>query len=73
MYRELKSFYEFSTEHAMKIINFEKKKMIPLSKEQQESYEKTKICNIWDKKFEHKYTNDKIYRKIKDHCHYAGK
>ena len=46
MYRELKSFYEFSTEHAMKIINFEKKKMIPLLNEQQESYEKTKICNI---------------------------
>ena len=73
MYRALKSFYEFSTEHAMKIINFEKKKMIPLSNEQQESFEKTKICNIWNKKFEHKYINDKIYRKIKDHCHNAGK
>ena len=25
------------------------------------------------KKFEHKYTNDKNFCKIKDHCHYTGK
>ena len=30
----------------MKVINFEKKKMIPLTNKQQESYEKTKMCNI---------------------------
>ena len=30
----------------MKIINFEKKEMIPLTNEQQESYEKAKICYI---------------------------
>ena len=32
--------------YAVKIIDFEKKKMIPLINEQQESYEKEKICNI---------------------------
>lgn len=31
-------------EHEMKIINFEKMKMTPLTKEQKELYEKTKIC-----------------------------
>ena len=25
------------------------------------------------KKFEHKYTNDNNFCKIKDHCHYTGK
>ena len=40
----MKNFCESLREHAMKIINFEKKKIIPLTKEQQESYEKTKIC-----------------------------
>ena len=53
----------------MKVINFEKKKMIPLTNEQQELYKKTKICCICKKKFEHKYINNKDYQKAKDHCH----
>ena len=35
----MKKFCEFVKEHAMKIINFEKKKMKLLTKEQQKSYE----------------------------------
>ena len=35
----MKKFYEFVREHAMKIINFEKKKMKLLTKEHQKSYE----------------------------------
>ena len=35
----MKRFYEFLREHTMKIINFKKKKMKLLKKEQQESYE----------------------------------
>ena len=46
----MKKFYEFSREHAMKIINFKKKKMNLLTKEQQESYENEKICYICNKK-----------------------
>ena len=26
-----------------------------------------------EKKFKHKYTNDKYYHKFKDHCHYTSK
>ena len=37
---------KFVNLYAVKIIDFEKKKMIPLINEQQESYEKEKICNI---------------------------
>ena len=44
-------------EHATKIINFDKKKMIPLTNKQQESYEKTKIRYICKKKVGTKNTN----------------
>ena len=36
--------------HAMKIINFKKKKIELLTKEQQESYENAKICYVCLKK-----------------------
>ena len=39
----MKKFCEFLRKHTMKIINFEKKKMILLTNKQQESYEKTQI------------------------------
>ena len=43
-----------------------------LTKEQQESYENTKIRYMCKEIFENKYLKDKIYRKVRDHCHYAG-
>ena len=39
----MKKYCESLRKHSMKIINFENKKMIPLTNEQEESYEKTKI------------------------------
>ena len=42
----MKRFCEFLKEHAMKLINFKKKKMKLLTKKQQESYENGKICHI---------------------------
>ena len=53
----------------MKIINFQKKKMTLLKKEQQESYKNAKICYICQEKFENKYLKDKKYRKARDHSH----
>ena len=41
--------FESLREHAIKIINFEKIKIIPLAKEQQKSYKKTKIDQIYKK------------------------
>ena len=49
----------------MIIINFKKKKIKLLTNEQQESYEKAKICLICKEKFEEKYTKDKKYHKVK--------
>ena len=46
----MKKFCEFLRKHAMKIINFKKKKIKLLTKEQQESYANEKICYICKKR-----------------------
>ena len=68
----IKKFCESLREHAMKIMNFKKKKVKLLTKEQQESYENAKICYICKEKIENKYLKDKKYHKVRDHCHHAG-
>ena len=71
----MKKFWEYLREHAIKIINlinFKKKKMKLLTKEQQESYENAKIFYICKEKFEYKYLKDKKYCKVRDHSHYTG-
>ena len=55
----------------MKIINFKKKNMKLLTKEQQESYENAKLCYICKEIFKDKYVKDKKYCKVRDHCHYT--
>ena len=57
-------------EHATKIINYEKKKMIPLTTEEKIHYNKQKICYICKKEFN---INDAKNYKVTDHCHYTGK
>ena len=52
----------------MKIINYEKKEMIPLANEEKESYENQKICYMCEKEF----SIDKKY-KVRDYCHYTGR
>ena len=63
----MKKFCQFFREHAMK------KKMIPLTNEQEESYENAKIRYICKKIFRHKYSNDKTYHEVRNHRHYTGK
>ena len=53
-------------------INFKKKKIKLLTKEQQELYENAKLCHICKENFENKYLKDKKCRKFRDHCHYTG-
>ena len=60
---------------AMKIISYEKKEMIPPTKEENKSYKNQEACHIWEEKFcvdkdDENYTNRK---KVKDQCHYTGK
>ena len=54
-------------------INFENKKMLPLTKEDIKSHQDAKICYICGKKFLKKFANNKNYSKVRDYCHYAGK
>ena len=58
--------------HALKIINYEKKEMIPLSKEENKSYEEQDVCHICRKKF-NSDKKDKKHQKVKDHCHCTEK
>ena len=67
----MKKLCEYLREHIMKIINFEKRKMKLLTKEQQESHENVQICYICKERFENKYLKDKKYCKFRDHCHYT--
>ena len=57
-------------EYVTKIINYEKKKMIPLTTEEKIYHNKQKICYICKKEFNN---NDKKNYNVKDHCHYTGK
>ena len=46
-----------------------KKEVIPLTDEENKSYEKQKVCYICKKGFS---TDDnKKYQKVRDHCHYT--
>ena len=58
-------------ECAMKIINYEEKEMIPLTKEENEKQGKYHICEekFCVNKDDENYTNRK---EVKNHCHYTG-
>ena len=61
----MKRFCKDLKEHAIKIINCEKKVMAPLTKEEEEDYNSQKVFHICKKEF--------IDDKVRDHCHYSGK
>ena len=56
-------------DQAIKIINYEKKEMIPLTDEETEFYEKQKVCYICEKEFNIDKNDE---NKVRDHCHYTG-
>ena len=64
------TFRRFLRKHALKRINFKKKKL--LTKEQHDSYENAKTCYICKKKSENNYFTDKKHRNVSYHCHYTG-
>ena len=68
----MKKFCKDLREHATKIINHEKKDMIPLTKKEEKHLNKQKVCYLCKKEF----NTDNIDRKhhnVKDYCHYTGK
>ena len=75
----MKKFCKDLKEHATKIINFEKKDMIPLTKKEEENHNNQKVCYICKKEFNNNDTTEssslerKKNYKVRDHCHYTGK
>ena len=63
----MKKFSKDLREHATKIINYEKKRMILLTTEEKIYHNEQEICYICKKEFD-----EKNY-KVRDHCHYTGK
>ena len=67
----MKKFCKDLKEHATRIINYEKKKIIPLTKEENINYyNDQQICYKCKKEFD---KSDKKHHKVRDHCHYTGK
>ena len=66
----MKKFCKDLREHATKIINYEKKKMIPQTIEERIYHNEQEICYIYKKEFDE---SDKKHYKVRDHCHYTGK
>ena len=63
-------------DHAMKVIKYEEKEMIPLTDKENKSYEKQKLSYVCKKAWS-RDENDKnafkLYLKVRDHFHYTGK
>ena len=51
----MKKYFESLREHVIEISNFEKKKMIPSTKEQYDLYLYQIKCHFWKQKFEHNW------------------
>ena len=66
----MKKFFKDLRTHATKIINYEKKKMIPLTIKEEIYHNKQKICYICKKEFDNNY---KKQQKVRDHCHHTEK
>ena len=68
----MKEFCKVLRKHVTRIINYEKKEMIPLTKKKEKKHSEQKKCYICKKRFRTD-DNNKKYHKVKDHCHYTGK
>ena len=72
----MKIFCDGLKDQAMKIINYEKKEMIPLTDKEKETHENQKIFYICEQEFctdENNKKEFKLKQKVRDHCHYTGK
>ena len=74
-YRGKDCIEKLCKKRAVKIINYEKEKMIPLTKEEKSLIKKQEACHLCQKEFcydknDEDYTNKK---NAKYHCHYTGK
>ena len=57
----MKKFCTSLREPATNVINFEKKNIVPLTKEELKSHQQAKVCYICGKIFLKRFDNDKNY------------
>ena len=69
----MKKFCESLREHAKNIIDFQKKKILQLTKEKIKAYQDGKIFYIFGKRILKRFANDKSYRNVRDYCHFTSK
>ena len=67
----MKNLYESFREYMKNTIDFEKKKMLLLTKEELKSHQDGNICYICEKRILKKFY--KSINNRKDHCYYTGK
>ena len=66
----MKIFCKDLKDQVMKIINYEKKKIMPLTDEEKETHENQKICYICEQEFcmnENNKKEFKLKQKVRDH------
>ena len=70
----MRRFCKDLKDHATKIIDFMKKIITPLTKEEKDNYNKENICHICKKEFNNDTTeSSSLELKVRDHCHFKGK
>ena len=69
----VKKFCTCLRKHAKNIIDFEKKEMMPLTKEELKSYQDANVCYVCGKRISRKPFKSINYQKVIGHCNYAGK
>ena len=69
----MKEICSFLREYATNLINFEKKKMLRLTKTKVKSRHYTTVCYICGKGFPKKFAKGKNYGKVRDQSHFTGK
>ena len=69
----MKKFCTFLREHTKRIIDFEKKKMLLLTKEELKPHLDVKVCYICGKNILKWLSKSTNYQKVRDYCQYAGK
>ena len=68
----MEKFCKDLRELATKMINYEKKEIIPLTKKEKKKHNKQEVCYICRKEL-NTDDSDKKYHKVRDHYHYTGK
>ena len=69
----MKNFCSFLREHATNILNFEKRKLLTLTKEELKLHQDATNYQICGKRILKKFVKSKSYQKVRHHCYYTGK